>query len=153
MTSAKPSRSIDDFEVVGIHGQHRVPNREGISVRPLVDTFEPSVISGNGQKLRTTKKRLSTLTRERLGRRIATSQKHGHDGNHDRDTRCNNLAGIFVRDEGLFMKSANKGRFYHDGRFATLMDVVNHYNTLLHLGLTSQEKRDVIEYLKSLPEE
>jgi hypothetical protein len=32
------------------------------------------------------------------------------------------------------------------------MDVVNHYDTLLHLGLTTQEKRDLIEYLKSLPE-
>ena len=63
-----------------------------------------------------------------------------------------NLAGIFVREEGLFMKPANKGRFYHDGRFATLMDVVNHYDTLLHLGLTGSEKHDVIEYLKSLPE-
>jgi hypothetical protein len=64
-----------------------------------------------------------------------------------------NLAGIFVREEGRFMRSANKGRFYHDGRFATLMDVVNHYDTLLHLGLTGQEKQDLIEYLKSLPEE
>ena len=63
-----------------------------------------------------------------------------------------NLAGIFVREEGLFMQAANKGRYYHDGRFATLMDVVNHYDTLMHLGLTAGEKRDVIEYLKSLPE-
>jgi hypothetical protein len=64
-----------------------------------------------------------------------------------------NLAGIFVREEGLFMRPANKGRYYHDGRFATLMDVVNHYDTLLHLGLTAEEKRDLIEYLKSLPEQ
>jgi hypothetical protein len=64
-----------------------------------------------------------------------------------------NLAGIFVREKGLYMHPANKGRFYHDGRFATLMDVMNHYDTLLHLGLTTQEKQDVIEYLKSLPEE
>jgi hypothetical protein len=63
-----------------------------------------------------------------------------------------NLAGIFVREEGLFMRPANKGRYYHDGRFATLLDVVNHYDTLLHLGLTASEKHDVIEYLKSLPE-
>src|SRR4030095_3244588 len=40
-----------------------------------------------------------------------------------------NLAGIFVRENGLFMRPSNKGRFYHDGRFATLLDVVNHYNT------------------------
>jgi hypothetical protein len=33
------------------------------------------------------------------------------------------------------------------------MDVVNHYDRLLHLGLAAQEKQDLIEYLKSLPEE
>ena len=43
-----------------------------------------------------------------------------------------------------------KGGFYHDGRFATLMDVVNHYNSFFGLGLAEDEKRDVIEYLKSL---
>ena len=45
-----------------------------------------------------------------------------------------------------------KGGFYHDGRFATLMDVVNHYNTLFSLGLTDGEKSDLVEYLKSLGE-
>jgi hypothetical protein len=70
----------------------------------------------------------------------------------DGDYKTMNLAGIFVREEGLFMRPANKGRYYHDGRFATLMDVVNHYDKLLSLGLTAQEKQDVIEYLKSLPE-
>ena len=62
-----------------------------------------------------------------------------------------NLAGIFVRENGLFMNPANKGRYYHDGRFATLLDVVNHYNTRFSLGLTAQEKTDLVEYLKSLP--
>ena len=42
------------------------------------------------------------------------------------------------------------GGFYHDGRFATLLDVVNHYNNLGGLKLTDREKRDVLEYLKSL---
>ena len=64
-----------------------------------------------------------------------------------------NLAGIFVRENGVFMSPANKGRYYHDGRFATLLDVVNHYNTHFSLGLTAQEKLDLVEYLKSLPEE
>ena len=63
-----------------------------------------------------------------------------------------NLAGIFVRENGLFMNPANKGRYYHDGRFATLLDVINHYNTHFNLGLTAQEKSDLVEYLKSLPE-
>ena len=40
--------------------------------------------------------------------------------------------------------------FYHDGRFPTLLDVVNHYNTQFGLGLTAQEKADLIQYLKSL---
>jgi len=40
--------------------------------------------------------------------------------------------------------------FYHDGRFATLRDVVDHYNTVRSLGLTEQEKNDLVEYLKSL---
>src|ERR1044071_8927602 len=62
-----------------------------------------------------------------------------------------NLAGIFVRENGLFMNPANQGRYFHDGRFKTLLDVVNHYNTHFNLGLTDQEKRDVVEYLKSLP--
>jgi len=42
------------------------------------------------------------------------------------------------------------GGFYHDGRFATLLDVVNHYDTLFSLGLTDGEKSDLVEYLKSL---
>jgi hypothetical protein len=44
----------------------------------------------------------------------------------------------------------NKGGFYHDGRFATLMDVVNHYNNFKKLGLEEPEKKDLVEYLKSL---
>jgi len=44
-----------------------------------------------------------------------------------------------------------KGGFYHDGRFHTLLDVVDHYNSVFALGLTAQEKNDVVEYLKSLP--
>ena len=43
-----------------------------------------------------------------------------------------------------------KGGFYHDGRFATLKDVLEHYNGNFKLGLSDQEKGDLIEYLKSL---
>jgi len=49
---------------------------------------------------------------------------------------------------GLFAHS--KGGFYHDGRFATLLDVVNHYNDFKRLNLSDQEKKDLVEYLKSL---
>ncbi|HEV2277610.1 MAG TPA: hypothetical protein VGS02_05525 [Acidobacteriaceae bacterium] len=61
-----------------------------------------------------------------------------------------NLAGLFVRERGLFMFPQDKGRFYHDGRFKTLMDVVNSYNERFGLGLNDQEKHDLVEYLKSL---
>jgi hypothetical protein len=43
-----------------------------------------------------------------------------------------------------------KGGYYHDGRFATLADVVAHYNTLMSLGLTTAERADLVEYVKSL---
>lgn len=42
------------------------------------------------------------------------------------------------------------GGFYHDGRFATLGDVVNHYDQFFGLGLDDQQKNDLVEYLKSL---
>jgi hypothetical protein len=42
------------------------------------------------------------------------------------------------------------GGFYHDGRFADLPAVVNHYDSAKSLGLTNQEKADLVEYLKSL---
>jgi hypothetical protein len=61
-----------------------------------------------------------------------------------------NLAGLFVRERGLFMFPQSKGRFYHDGRFQTLLDVVNSYDARFSLGLTDQEKHDLVEYLKSL---
>jgi hypothetical protein len=43
-----------------------------------------------------------------------------------------------------------KGGFYHDGRFATLLDVVNHYDAHFSLGLSPAEKAELVEYLKSL---
>ncbi len=43
-----------------------------------------------------------------------------------------------------------KGGFYHDGRFATLKDVIEHYNNHFKLDLTEGDSNDLIEYLKSL---
>ncbi len=43
-----------------------------------------------------------------------------------------------------------RGGFYHDGRFATLRDVIEHYDVNFRLGLNGQEKTDLVEYLKSL---
>src|SRR5918992_146442 len=43
-----------------------------------------------------------------------------------------------------------KGGFYHDGRFATLRAVIEHYNTFLGTNLSERQKADLVEYLKSL---
>jgi hypothetical protein len=55
------------------------------------------------------------------------------------------LAGLFAHQTG---------GFYHDGRFATLKAVVDHYNTCSGSGgplnLTAAEENDLIQYLLSL---
>jgi mono/diheme cytochrome c family protein len=40
--------------------------------------------------------------------------------------------------------------YFHDGGAKTLADVVSHYDVLLTLGLTPQQKADLVEYLKTL---
>jgi cytochrome c peroxidase len=40
--------------------------------------------------------------------------------------------------------------YFHDGSAATLADVVAHYNRVRTLGLTAEQQRDLVEYLKSL---
>ena len=51
------------------------------------------------------------------------------------------LAGIWAHQ---------KGGFYHDGRFATLDEVVDHYNAFFDLDLTPAEKQDLVQFLLSL---
>ncbi len=59
----------------------------------------------------------------------------------DRRYRTTPLRGLFTRA---------KGGFYHDGRFATLTDVVEHYDSAQKLGLTGGQKSDLAQFLKSL---
>jgi cytochrome c peroxidase len=40
--------------------------------------------------------------------------------------------------------------YFHDGSAASLLDVVNHYNSVLKLGLTERQKADLVEFLKTL---
>lgn len=46
------------------------------------------------------------------------------------------LAGLWAQQEG---------RLLHDGRFATLLDVVNHYDSEFDLKLSEAQKKDLIE--------
>jgi hypothetical protein len=59
----------------------------------------------------------------------------------DRRYRTSPLKGIWTHQ---------KEGFFHDGRFATLGDVINHYNQFFGLGLNESESNDLAEYLKSL---
>ena len=59
----------------------------------------------------------------------------------DQRYRTTPLAGLFTRQ---------KGGFYHDGRFASLRAVVDHYDRVFQLNLDEQSKRNLVEYLKSL---
>jgi hypothetical protein len=43
-----------------------------------------------------------------------------------------------------------RGGFYHDGRFPTLAAVIEHYDSFLGLGLSSAERHDLEQYLRSL---
>jgi hypothetical protein len=49
--------------------------------------------------------------------------------------------------KGLFAHS--EGGFWHDGRFSNLAAVVEHYDGCFGLGLTAQEKADLVQYLRS----
>ena len=48
------------------------------------------------------------------------------------------------------MMAKQKGGFYHDGRFPTLIDVVNHYDRHFNLRLSEEEKRDLAAFVASL---
>ena len=59
------------------------------------------------------------------------------------------LKGLWTYDKRNGHGAAGPG-YYHDGRFADLAAVVEHYNTHFRLNLSATEKHDLIEYLKSL---
>jgi mono/diheme cytochrome c family protein len=46
--------------------------------------------------------------------------------------------------------TVHKGGYYHDGRFATLRDVVGHYDRHFGTRLSEQEMNDLVEFLKSI---
>jgi hypothetical protein len=59
----------------------------------------------------------------------------------DQHYRTTPLKGLFTR---------TKGGFYHDGRFATLDAVVDHYAQTFSLALNATERGELTEFLKSL---
>ena len=51
---------------------------------------------------------------------------------------------------GLWNPPQLTGPYFHDGSAATLEDVVEHYVRRFRLSLTSRQKADLVEFLKSL---
>jgi hypothetical protein len=62
------------------------------------------------------------------------------DRSPNRGYRPPPLRGMFTRKNG----------FFHDGRFATLGEVVAHFNQVFSLGLDAAQQADLVEYVKSL---
>ena len=67
----------------------------------------------------------------------------------DNSYRTAPLKGLWTRDKANGHGAAGPG-YYHDGRFADLATVVEHYNSHFRLKLSAQEAHDLVEYLKSL---
>ena len=59
------------------------------------------------------------------------------------------LKGLWTYDKANGHGAAGPG-YYHDGRFKDLSEVVAHYDSFFKLSLTAEQKRDLIQYLKSL---
>ena len=51
---------------------------------------------------------------------------------------------------GLWNPPQLDGPYFHDGSAATLEAVVEHYINVFHLTLTAQQKKDLVEFLKTL---
>ena len=51
---------------------------------------------------------------------------------------------------GLWHPPQLKGPYFHDGGATTLDDVVSHYEQRFDLSLTERQRRDLVEYLKTL---
>jgi mono/diheme cytochrome c family protein len=51
---------------------------------------------------------------------------------------------------GLWNPPQLRGPYFHDGSAATLQQVVDHYAAVFHLSLSSQQKSDLVAYLKTL---
>jgi len=78
----------------------------------------------------------------------------------DNRYRTTPLRGLFAKDKFNIVTADGQLRgandpprisgYYHDGRFATLQAVADHYATTLGFTFAGTEREDLIEYLKSL---
>jgi hypothetical protein len=115
--------------------------------KPLAGSFDKGA-SARGKSIFLTKAKCASCHSSPLlmDNKLHTAEEIGIDDFEAKRSptgkyRTTPLGGLFAR---------TKGGFYHDGRFATLNDVINHYDNHFSLKLTPSEKQDLAEYLKSL---
>ena len=89
----------------------------------------------------------ATLTDINAGR-LYTAEEVGQDGAYAERSVTKRFRTTPLR--GLWNPPQLKGPYFHDGSAATLEDVVQHYVELKGLPLTTRERADLVEYLKSL---
>jgi hypothetical protein len=117
--------------------------------RPPADSFNADA-AGRGEELFAGDARCATCHVPPLftepGWNMHTAEAIGIDDfqaqrSPDQHYRTTPLRGLWTHQNG---------GFYHDGRFATLLDVINHYDQHFELELSEAQKSDLVEYLKSL---
>lgn len=117
--------------------------------RPAAGSFDPAA-AARGKELFNGMAKCSTCHVPPLftepGWNMHTGEEIGIDDFQanrapDKRYRTSPLGGLWTH---------TKGGFYHDGRFATLTGVVQHYNSTFGLGLGDDQVKDLVEYLKSL---
>lgn len=122
------------MRVVGVSVQQNADGRVrsmGIQCALCHSTVDDSFAPGIGR-------RLDGWANQRRG------DRHRHfqaDRAPDHRYRTTPLQGLWTHQ---------KGGFFHDGRFPTLLSVVQHYNAALGLNRSSGQMNDLVEYLKSL---
>jgi hypothetical protein len=117
--------------------------------KPPKGSFDPAAAE-RGDALFSGKARCATChvepTFTEPGWNMHTAEEIGIDSfqaerSPDQRYRTTPLRGLWTHE---------KGGFFHDGRFATLGDVVQHYNQHFSLGLTAAEVADLVQYLRSI---
>jgi hypothetical protein len=141
----RPDRDLITSKLAALH----VFQLALVAPTPPPSSFDP-VAAKRGKALFDTRARCATCHVPPLftepGWNMHTADEIGIDSfqamrSPDERYRTAPLKGLFTHE---------KGGFYHDGRFATLADVVAHYDALFSLGLTGGERGDLVEYLRSL---
>jgi mono/diheme cytochrome c family protein len=80
--------------------------------------------------------------------KLYTAEEVGQNGSYVERSVTKRLRTTPLR--GLWNPPQLDGPYFHDGSAATLEDVVQHYVELKGLTLTTRERADLVEYLKSL---